>query len=246
MKSSLVYDTIISLLRKDVRGNSLKLTEFNHLAPVVSTKVYQKYFQSEDRDLYLAAFIQNQTPITCTAGGNSAMPYAKGIAPQDMYWMVGKPFYSDNGIARFLDQVTPLQLAGMYSDYLKRPSASEPVYQLIESPTAPYAFLCYPSNIRTIYLDYYRLASVPFLDFYVNNSTLETTYLDEGASLAIPAGCVYRDGTTGIKQSLTVDFEWGQEDLPLILAFFLQETGVTLPDNLLIEAGIKNEQDILQ
>jgi len=159
--------------------------------------------------------------------------------------MVGKPFYSDGGIARFLDQVTPLQLADMYSDYLKRPSTSEPVYQLIESPTAPYAFLCYPSNIRTIYLDYYRLANVPFLDFYVNETTLETTYIDEGVSITIPAGCVYRDGTTGTKTSLTVDFEWGQEDLPLILAFLLQEVGVNLPDELLIQAGIKNEQDIL-
>jgi len=249
MLSSLVYSTLLTLLRKDARGNSVSVEEYNRLASIVNTKLYQKYFESESSDDSLSAFRVMQSPINLVVGGNSAMPYAKGFAPSNFYWMSGKPFCNDNGTARFLDQVTPPEIAYRYADFLTQPTIENPLYQITTAdgnPNSSYAFLCYPSTISTIYLDYYRIANTPVLDYYMNNTTFQKTYLDEGVTYVIPVGSTYSDGSTsGSKVSKTIDWEWAEADLPIIMAMMLQEAGITLPDQLLLEVGINNEKDLL-
>jgi len=250
MLSSFVYESLLTLLRKDKRGNSLSVEEYNRLAALVSNKVYQKYFDSDDRDELLSDFRVMQYEMQLVAGGNSAMPFAKGYTPPNYYWISGSPFYNDNGTARFLDQVTPTELAKRYADYLTQPTIENPVFQVSSPDTNPnafYAFLCYPSTMTKIYMDYYRIALTPKLDYYMNNTTFTMTFLSEGQSVAIPVGSTYSDGSTsGTKTSLTVDWEFVESDLPLIMAYFLQELGITLPDQLLLEVGIQNEKELTQ
>jgi hypothetical protein len=222
----------------------LSVDEYNRIAPLVNSKVYLKKYKSPDRDTNLADFRKTQEAVSLTAGGNAAMPYAKGYAPTDFYWIVGKPLYNNSGSPQFLDEVTSLELAERFNDYLTQPTVINPVYQVVNDDTYPYAFLCYPSTLDTIYIDYYRKPNTPFLDYYVNTTTLITTYLTEGQDpYTVTTGSLYRTGAIGTFTSITVDWEWEDTELPLILSFFLQELGIQLPDQLLLEAGIKEEKE---
>jgi hypothetical protein len=64
------------------------------------------------------------------------------------------------------------------------------------------------------------------------------------ASVVIPSGYTYRDGTAGsgvAVASQTVDLEWDEEDLPMILAMLSQMVGLSLPSQELIEVGNAEE-----
>jgi hypothetical protein len=85
----------------------------------------------------------------------------------------------------------------------------------------------------------------PYLDYYVNDTTLQATYLTQGQqNVTIPTGCTYRDGTTGIKNSLSVDYEWDDHEKPWIVAYFLQALGATIPDELLLQVGKADSAEI--
>jgi len=91
----------------------------------------------------------------------------------------------------------------------------------------------YPETIPTVYLNYLRNPNIPFLDWYVNNTTYVLTYLREREELVnFPAGNTYRDGTAGNGiidiPSRTVDWEWPEDMLPQIVYMMLQKMGINL------------------
>jgi hypothetical protein len=100
-----------------------------------------------------------------------------------------------------------------------------------------------PVTCTPCYMSYLRQTVDPFLDYYVNNTTLEITYMAEGATVAIPLGCTSRSGVSGMANvvSLTKNFEWHPHDRPAILAQLLQAVGIALPDELLVQVGNANE-----
>jgi hypothetical protein len=66
-----------------------------------------------------------------------------------------------------------------------------------------------------------------------------------GATVSVPAGSTYRDGTAGGGAGIvsqTINWEWSDSDLSMILAMFAQMIGLALPDPLLIQAGNTDEQ----
>jgi hypothetical protein len=88
----------------------------------------------------------------------------------------------------------------------------------------------------------------PYLDYYVDDVTFNVEYMAEGATVNVPAGSTYRDGTAGGGVGIvsqTKDWEWGDEDLSLIIAKLMTAMGIQLPDEILIQAGTMNEQKIL-
>lgn len=93
----------------------------------------------------------------------------------------------------------------------------------------------YPSSITTIYLDYLREPNKPFLDYYINNTSLEVTFLAEGAThVNVPSGSTYRDGTAGgasvYVDSLTVNFEWDECLFDEVLAEMQKIAAIQLQD----------------
>jgi hypothetical protein len=99
-----------------------------------------------------------------------------------------------------------------------------------------------PASCTPIYVDYLRKVAVPYLDYYVNETTLDITYMAQGASVTIPTGCVARDGTVAgaAATSLTQNWEWHDHDIPQIVNLILEVVGVQLPDELLIQDSAKN------
>jgi hypothetical protein len=176
-------------------------------------------------------------PLSLTAG--------VGILPSNYFRLIGDPYYtapvgendpSPNRV--FIDVVTSKEHTYRQRDYLTQASLSYPTCVIgAQNANKEMQIRVYPSSINTIYLNYVRDTVSPFLDYYVNSVTLQTTYLLEGETKVIAGDNVYRDGTTGTKVSQTKDFEFDDHELPWILAYFLQILGVALPDDLLAQVG---------
>ena len=64
----------------------------------------------------------------------------------------------------------------------------------------------------------------------------------------MPLGYTYRDGTAGgaavSVYSYTINFDWDDEDLSLLMAKFFKVMGVKIPDEILLQAGMMNESKI--
>lgn len=99
-----------------------------------------------------------------------------------------------------------------------------------------------PVSITTLYLDYLRNIEEPFLDYYINDTTLEYTFLTEGSvHVNVPLGYTYRTGTVGgpavYVDSVTSDFEWDADMLPKITGIMLEVLGVQLDNANVYQAG---------
>lgn len=241
---STVYNTLLDVLRKEKRGKSLSIDEFNRLSVIVNENLYSKYYEyfeeSVDGNDSLWRFKTFATTVNLSAG--------VGSMPSNYSDIIGEPYYTDSGgEERNVDIITSLELSKRNRDYLTQPSTSYPVCVLGgEDSSNNIQIRVYPISITSVLINYLRVANTPFLDYYVNDTTFQPTFIAEGEqNVAIPTGNTYRDGTTGtVALSATVEWEWSDSDLPLIIALFLQEVGITLPDQLLIEAGMTKEQTL--
>jgi hypothetical protein len=240
--ASHVYETLIDLIRADRRGLSISIDEFNRLSRLVNERLYTKQYAEFETNVdnigIFGGFKVLNYPINLVTG--------VGSLPSNYRELIGKPYYLDvDGIKRYLDLVSSLELAERKSDYLTQPSTIYPLYIVGEKDAlGNLKVVVDPDSIKTIYIDYIRTADIPFLDYYVNDSTLVSTYMVSGAiGVTIPIGYTYRDGTHGvtIKNSFTVDWEWSDSEFYTILSMFSQLVGVQLPDQFLVETGILNE-----
>jgi len=229
-----VYETVLDLSRKDLRGRSLSPEEFNRVARIVNEKVFAQYYSE---------FEENSENSESMSGfkvlGEAVVVGVGGIAtlPTNYYHICGMPYYLDTGgVRRRLDLVSTLEHAKRDMDYLTQATLTHPTFRFgIATPTADMTIHVAPTTgISTIYLDYIRTPDVPYLDYYLNDSTAEYTWCPSGGgNVSVPLGSTARNGTTGaaIVVSATVDWEFDSEDLPLICAMFLQEMGVQLPSS---------------
>ena len=245
--SSTVYLTVLDLCRKDLRGRSLSPEEFNTIAPIVNEKVFSKYYrefeESSENSETLSSFKVLNESIAVGAGGIVTLPAR-------YYHIVGRPRYVDtDGITRHLDLVSSLEDADREDDYLTKATLTYPTFRFgINTTTGSMTINIRPTaGINPILMDYIRTTNIPVLDYYLNDTTLEYTWLSAGVAAVVPGGSTYRDGSTGVYNvpvPLTVNFEWDNEDMPLITALFLQELGAQLPDPTIYEAGTISEQKI--
>jgi hypothetical protein len=103
------------------------------------------------------------------------------------------------------------------------------------------AIVVSPAACTPIYISYLRQTVDPFLDYYVNDSTLQLTYMAQGATVAMPLGCTSRSGVVGPANivSLTKDFEWHSHDVPSIINELIKALGISLPDELLLNTSLQ-------
>lgn len=235
-----VYDTLLSLIREDKRGLALSPDEFNRLAKIVNERVYQKKIKNfeidSDSSESLAKFKDVNATAVLAAGTLSL--------PSDFYKMIGKPRIVNNSSeTRRCDMVSQLEYDERYEDYLTQPSETYPVFTLGELDGSDNIIMhVYPTTITgTVTFDYLKKAATPIYDYYVNNTTLVVTYMDAGTTVTIPSGSTYRNGTAGdgatTFASTSVDWDWDEEDMELILSIFCQLLGIAMPDELMIQSG---------
>ncbi len=241
---SVIYNTLLSKIRKDARGLSLSIDEFNLAAVVVNQRVMDRYYadfeDSLDVSNNLGSLKKFDTALTLVSGVTTL--------PFDYYSLIGLPYYYDSGgVRRNIDIISSLEYSNREGDYLTKATLKHPTCVIGgdgSNDTTQIHF--YPTTLSTVYINYLRVTDAPFLDYYVNTDTLEYTFLAANAqNVSIVDPYVYRDGTTGTKNSQTIEWEWGSGDLPFIVSLFLQEMGITLPDEGLLIAGQNEENKIL-
>jgi hypothetical protein len=237
--ASHVYQTVIDIVRADKRGLTLSEDEYNRVARLVNERLYARYYSNFE------ANIDNIDVMGGFKVLGEVIPLVAGVGslPDDYYQVIGKPrlLKTYTGV----NLVSSLELAERLQDYLTQPTLTHPCFILGgEDGAGNTEVNVYPITITEIELDYLRTANVPFLDYYVNDTTLVSTYLAAGATgVTVPLGSTYRTGVQGVVvvNSVTVDWEWSDSDLPLIVAMFCSYIGIQKPDQLLIEVGNVDE-----
>lgn len=244
-----IYEMVLDLVRKDKRGRSFDIDEFNRVAKVVNAEVYAHYYSLYETSLEssdaLDAFKMGNHQITLTAVGTAS---AIGTLPADYYTVVGVPRYVDGANIREVDVVTSIEFTKRQVDYLTRPTVKNPIVAFGGADgTGGREVAVLPNTLASIRMDYLKVAATPFLDYYVNDTTMEYTYIAAGATPTVPVGSTYRDGSAGsyaVPAPLTVDFDWSIDDTALILSMFIQKLGLQLGDELMIQVGNNDEAKI--
>jgi len=239
--SSDVYNTLLDVSRKDLRGNSLSPEEFNNVARLVNQNVFEKYYKEFESTL------DNSETMSGFKVLGESIPIVAGVGtlPTRYYHMVGMPRYVDTGgTSRYLDLVSSMEHAKREMDYLTKATLTYPTCRLgIANTAADMTIYVTPTTINPIFLDYIRTPDIPLLDYYLDDTTLTYTFMTAGVVTAVPAGSTAMNGTVGPANvaSTTVNFEWNDEDMPLIINLFLQFLGIQLPDPILYEGGTTQE-----
>lgn len=238
---SQVYDTILALTRKDKRGLSFSPSDFNSILPQVNQRIWRLNYHNFEASKLSMDELGSLKIVDYTIN----LVGGVGILPTNYFHLAGDPWYNHPTEGRRkIDLITTLEHGNREMDYLSKATALYPTcYMGYYTTGNDMAIYVTPSTCTPIYITYLRQTIDPYLDYYVNDTTLEITYMAEGATVAIPLGSTSRSGVSGIANvvSLTKNFEWHPHDEPQILAQLLQSIGISLPDELLVQVGNANE-----
>jgi len=237
---SYVYDTIQTLIRKDQKGNSFSISEFNRLAKAVNYELYNffadKVGESSKYREAVKNFITLQEAISLTSG--------VGDIPTDYGRLLGQPYLVSGSDVIPVDEMEETEKAWRLRDTLTKPTASYPACIIGGVDGGGVSQITvYPNTISTVYIDYLSIPATPILDYYITSTGLYV-YLDQGATgVSVPAGAVYSDGTPGpvSKDSQTIDFEWDEDQIPILIDMLLQKAGIVLDSQIPIEYGVAKQ-----
>lgn len=237
-----VYDTIQDVIRKDRRGRSLSIEEYNSLAGIVNRSLFGDFYDKFEGNIEssdtLGAFKVFIYGIDLTPSyGNDA---GVGTLPANYYHLIGQPRTYSESVWTTVDVITAQEHGLRLKDFLTQPSTTYPCCQIGGvNASDELQIRVYPSTISKVYIDYLREPDTPYLDYYINDTTLDYTYMAADTNVTVPLGSTYRDGTAGVttEASLTTNWEWDDEDLELIVAKFLSLMGIQMSDEVLLQAG---------
>lgn len=249
-----VYNLLLTEIRKDVRGKSLSVDEFNEVAKQANLELFEDFYKDFEKNIEssdtLAKFKVFDTAVVVTADTNNLA--AVGVLPQNYYHIIGKPRKYTGSTIAWIDVVSTYEHAVRQDDYLTQATTTHPTCMIGgKYGTLPEyrQIRVHPYNIGSpIYIDYLKTPATPFLDYYVSDTDLNYTFLDASSTVLIPLGYTYRTGTAGgaavSVYSYTTNFDWDDEDLSLLMAKFMKILGIQIPDETLLQAGILNETKI--
>ena len=239
MTTEAFYKTLLTYIRKDTRGKSLTIDEFNELIPVVNYELYNQLYAEWEKNQDITDSLSPFKVIghSLTVSTNKASIAALTLPYEHL---IGKPRYSTNIT---IDVVTALEYGDRFNDALTLPSATHPVCFVADN-AGVLTFNVYPT-MTPVLIDYLRAPTAPVLDYYINDTTYVITYLtDAQGSVSVPSGSTYRDGTAGptTKTSTTSDIEFGNDLEGRLLDLFLAKLGVQQRDDLLIQYSNLEQQ----
>ena len=232
-----VYNLLLDELRTDKRGLSCEVGEYNRLIRLVNQEIFEQYVKRFEEGH------ESSNELGFLKVHNYSLTLTSGVAtlPANYDRIIGKPRILSGSSYVNVDVVSTYELACRSDDYLTEPTTTYPVctiggidaYEDLQIRVSP-------TTITTVWIDYLRELSVPFLDYYINDTTLEYTFLDETTDpYTITEGYTYSDGTVGDTTvvSQTENLRWGEGDLSLILTKLVNRLSKQLPDELLLQAS---------
>jgi len=240
-----VYQLLLDELRVDERGLSCEVDEFNRLARLVNQEIYTDKIRKFEED------IENIDALGELKIHNYDIPLITGVGtlPTDYSRIIGSPRTLDgDSVTRYADLVTAFEHGAREEDYLTKATLTYPTFMIGGvNADSHMQIRVTPSTITDIWIDYIKELSVPFLDYYINDTTLVYGFFSETGDLqSVPVGSTYRDGTAGTGvatiTSLTNNFDWGEDELSLLITKLVNRVAKQLPDELLLQAS-NREQD---
>jgi len=244
--ASTVYDVLLDSIRKDTRGRSLSVEEYNNLSIIVNHNLFEDYYKKFEENIEssdaLGGFKVFEYQINLTANANATA--GVGTLPGNYYHLIGQPRTISGSTVRTVDVVSAQEHSIRIQDYLTQPTTTYPMCQIGGINTSDELQIrVYPSTVTSVYIDYLKEPDSPYLDYYLNNTTLNYTYMAANATVSVPLGSTARDGTVGLADvaSDTENWEFSEDDLPMIIAKFMTLLGVTLESEILVQAGQFNE-----
>ena len=243
--TSQIYDTLLTAIRKDKRGLSFSPDDYNNIIVQVNQRLYRKNYRDfETSKISMSEMDSFKIPNFSIDLDSDGI----GILPVDYYILVGDPYYihPTSGRCR-IDLITSLEHSQREMDYLTKGSDLYPTAFMAYSTNAnDMSLFVTPTTCTPVFIDYLRKVATPYLDYYVNDTTMEITYMAEGATVTIPLGCTARDGTVGIANviSKTVNFEFHDHDIPILENLLMEAVGIALPDEMLIKVSETDDPQI--
>jgi hypothetical protein len=242
---SQIYDTLLSAIRKDKRGLSFSPDDFNNIVVQINQRIFRLNYSGFEASKLsmdeMDSFKKVNIAINLDING-------VGVLPSDYYHLVGDPYYLHATYGRRrVDLITSLEHGQREMDYLTKASVTYPTAFMAYGATSEdMSLYVTPTTCTPIYIDYLRKVTTPFLDWYANDTTLEVTYMAEGATVAIPLGCTSRSGKAGMENvvSLTKNFEWHEHDIPQVINLLLGAVGIAMPDEGLVQVAEADEPKI--
>lgn len=232
-----VYNLLLDELRTDKRGLTCDPDSFNRLIRLINQEIYEQYVQEFEDG------IESSDSLGFLKVHNYELSLVSGVAtlPSSYERLIGKPRILTGSSYINVDIVTTYEQACRIEDYLTEPSTTFPTCTIggVDA-SGNLQIRVMPTTTTKVWIDYLRSLTVPFLDYYTNDTTLVTTFLPESAvAQNIPSGSTYRDDTPGGAAvnvlSLTKDMRWGEGDLALILQKLINRIAKSLPDELLLQ-----------
>lgn len=232
MNNGQIYNTVVALLRKEARGNIVKPERFTSLLQLCHWELYnaeyQKYKDSKDYLSSLRPFIVTGESITVIDGEFAISGLAKG------FQHLISARVANGGYT--CDIVTPDKFDNFYDDPLMGGISSNPLMTVDGTNLKIHPITTTPGqSIKVSYLK--KPDNDPYFDYYID-SNRNIQYIEEGATLNVPSGAVYRDGSTGpITEgtSLSYDLVWDDPEISIIINMMLAKLGVTLSEPSLVK-----------
>lgn len=233
-----VYSLLLDELRTDHRGLSCDPDAFNRLIRLVNQELYDQYvtdFESGQESSDTLGFLKVH---------NYSLPLTAGVAtlPSSYERLIGKPRILDGATYRKVDVVSTYEQACRDDDYLTQSTVTHPTATIggVDG-LGGVQIRVYPTTITNVWIDYLRTMTIPLLDYYIDDLSLVTTFLEPATTYSLASGTTYRTGTAGgagvTVASATVDLTWGESDISLILTKLINRLAKQLPDELLLQTS---------
>ena len=217
------------LTKKEQKGNILSGEDFNTFIAISQSEHFdnQKRKAEATGDITdsLRGFIT--TANLSATGGNLDISLLSNYAKLLQAYRYLDPTYYP------CDLVSQMEKGDRLTNSLTVPTAKNPIVSIEGSN-----FVFLPATSSYVKVVYLKRPTDPFLDFYYDQYR-NIVYLAAGATHTLGTSEVYRDGTSsGTVNSITVEFEWTDDDDIIAIAHnLLVKLGITIPNNLAIELG---------
>lgn len=231
-----VYSLLLDEIRTDHRSLSCDPDTFNRLIRLVNQELYDQYvqdFESGQESSDTLGFLKVH---------NYSLALTAGVAtlPSSYERLIGKPRILNGTTYQKVDVVSTYEQACRDEDYLTQSTVTHPTATIggVDG-LGSLQIRVYPTTITNVWIDYLRMLTVPLLDYYTNDTTLVTTFLEPSTTYSLASGTTYRTGTAGgagvSVASATVDLKWGESDISLIITKLINRLAKQLPDELLLQ-----------
>jgi len=233
MNNGDLWDIVHMISKKESRGNIIKPGQFSDLLKrnhyLYYAQQFEKYAVSTTSQTSMRPFLVSDEVITLASGEE---------ALADLDNTMHHPLFMRTDADVAIDIVTAMEWNAWMGDSVMQPTASDPI-ALIDDST----IYVQPDSITSAKFTYLKKAdNEPVFDYYTDAyDTVQ--YLTNGTTYTLGTDEVYSDGTTsGDVTSNSIELEWNDEDKIKIVAFILQDLGISMSAQQIVQYGLAEQQ----